>query len=52
MGEGTFSPEKGDVGKKSKRRLLRESNLCLLPIFVLINPRNIIIQGIYKNNKF
>ena len=36
----------------SRGRLLRESNLCLLLAFVLINPRNITIQGIYNSRKF
>ena len=51
IGEDTFSPKKGRGWKNSGGILLRESNLCLLLIFVFINPRNITIQGIYKSNK-
>ena len=28
------------------------SNLCFLLVFVFVNPRNIIIQGVYKSIKF
>ena len=47
---GTFFPKKGRGISRGK--LLRESSLRLLQVFVFINPRNIIIYGIYKSNKF
>ena len=42
--ESTFSPKKGrEVVKivEDRRRLLRESNLCLLLVFVFINPKSL-----------
>ena len=46
----TFFPKKGRGSSRGK--LLRESSLHWLQVFVFINPRNIIIYGICKSNKF
>ena len=51
LGEGRFFPKKERVGKKSRGKF-RDINLCLMLIFVFINPRNITIQGIYNSSKF
>ena len=52
MGKGTFFPKKREVEENSRERLPRESNLCLLLVFLFINLSNITIQGKYNSNKF
>ena len=49
--EGTFFPKNGKVGK-IEGEVAQGEQLMFVANFVLINPRNITIQGIYKSNNF
>ena len=51
-GWGKFFTKKCRSWWNSRGRLLRESNLWFSLNFVFVNPRNVRIQGIYKNSKF